>query len=544
MNISVALSRALPPVNFVAWMDTCVELASMLAAKPGLVALVGPKGSGKTYTLAAFSHDPTSANRRASLRRPGQPLDPGTALDLVDDVDLEGLERLVAEPAYYGQRVIALRPDTLDALLRVHPNVPVISVRPMSPGDIRTMVDARRIYFRLPADAFTVRAFSALKTYSAGNPEALDDLCTRAIQIARIANASRIAAEHVGQAQQSLLAMDAVAHQAEIQPHNANQFEDTVPAGYNAALAGRVTAAGDEPGLGTGTSRPSDAALPPSPNDTVQSSSLPKVASEAESLLPRSPPEASVERTGPTVSAWDLLARPPSQDSIVRARRVKWYRASRYVVLPAVTISALAWIFNSRILERVHNFALTSALELGRYQVAADPPRAASLRSDTAPSSMLAAGNAQIAPLVVTLAAAQGATVSLYGSSDHLPIQIVPSLARNVPQPPSDMSGASDDASPGGASRAPELSGAIRDTADMASQVDAARLLAEAKALLAIGQISDAREMINAWAKTRNPNAIALNVTGSSDAIPPKEPRKLPLPERGTQRSDATPRLP
>jgi len=131
MNISVVLPRALPPVNFNAWMETCVELAGLLAAPPaagtdqrlagpdstepgsGLIALVGPAGSGKTFTLTAFARVPMVPNRRAGLRRPGQPRDPAMTLDLVDAVDSAGLRRLDDEPAFDGQRVIAIRPGLL-----------------------------------------------------------------------------------------------------------------------------------------------------------------------------------------------------------------------------------------------------------------------------------------------------------------------------------------------------------------------------------------------------------------------------------------------
>ena len=68
------------------------------------------------------------------------------------------------------------------------------------------MTEARRKYFRLPADAFTLRALSTLETFCGGNPETLDDLYTRTLQISRIANAPRITAEHVGQAQRTQVA--------------------------------------------------------------------------------------------------------------------------------------------------------------------------------------------------------------------------------------------------------------------------------------------------------------------------------------------------
>ena len=97
----------LRPVKFPSWATTCAHLVAAIAAAPGLILLVGPEGSGKTYTLVAVA---TGVTRQETvIRYPDEPVRPGVKVDLVDDVDAEAIEGLLEPPAGVV-RVLAIRP--------------------------------------------------------------------------------------------------------------------------------------------------------------------------------------------------------------------------------------------------------------------------------------------------------------------------------------------------------------------------------------------------------------------------------------------------
>lgn len=534
MNISVPLSRTLPPVNFTAWIGTCVDLANLLAVEPGLIALVGPKGSGKSYTLESFARAPSSPNRRASLRRPGQDVDPTIALDLVDGVDAVGLQRLDAEPPFNGQRVIAIRPDALEPLLRSHPNAHIIAVRPMSPRDVRTLMEARRDYFQLPADAFTLRALSALETFCGGNPETLDDLCTRAMQIARIANAPRIAAAHVEQAA-GHLTMDPMERQPEPPRQNANRSADTLHTGSTAALAGDKATGGNGPSTEAAAPESATGESPIAPHHISHPPPCPKAGSGADLLAIQPARAAPQEKMGgghrEASSAWDLLARPQGAEAIARARRAKRNKAYRYVALATLAITLVIWTVNSGVIGRARHVAASTVVTLDRYIVRMDAPRAAYPYSRTEPEPKPETADAAVAPPIPDLPAAKAAsadTTPVRGSSDRQPAEITSGLAPTA---------------------APEAildSGSRRDAAAYpADLAAAARLLAMVRTPALIGQKEDSRDMVDAAARTGNSEAVAG--TDAAAPVPPEgtvPARKQPGLDRWGHRTQPAAPLP
>ncbi len=537
MNISVVLPRALPPVNFNAWMETCVELASLLAAPPpggrdqrlagpdatepgsGLIALVGPAGSGKTFTLTAFARAPMVPNRRAGLRRPGQPRDPVTTLDLVDAVDSAGLRRLDDELAFDGQRVIAIRPGLLEDVERLHPDVRVVRIRPMAPRDIRTLLEARRTGFGLPEDAITPRALLALERFSAGRPGVLDALYLRTMQIARIAGTPQIAEEHVEQANKSL-SVDATAHQMVPPPQRAVAVPAFRSPDDPAVLAGsEVAGAGAQ---GAIASKPSTETSPPAAPG-------PAAAEGHDGGETMCPTGAVISRnglatTGQASSAWDVLLRPTAPEVIARAKRAKLMRACRDLALAALAIAALVWVLDTGALGRVRAFGEASALRLDRYAAALDLPRAASLARQTAVRLRPAATGIDVAPLILTIPAIETTTMMAAGPGGDGAIRMVlPNLTLNL-RP---------EAAAPDALRPPitgdDPDGAAARPADPAA---AARLLAVAKVLLQIGQIADAREMFNAAARRGNADTAPLSMAGAPDGATAAH-AALALPDRG-----------
>ncbi len=170
-----ATTRAarLRPVYFKAWSVTCAHLSAAIADGPGLVLLVGPEGSGKSYTFAALATG--VKNRAINIRRPDEEPRPETAVDMVDPIGAGPLDTLVT-PAFMVVRVLAVRPEQLEAVLDRCPNARVVPMRPMTQRDVRMFVDARRSQMRRSADARTLRAIAALTSFGLTNPGVLDHL--------------------------------------------------------------------------------------------------------------------------------------------------------------------------------------------------------------------------------------------------------------------------------------------------------------------------------------------------------------------------------
>lgn len=206
MSNHIAGSVTLPPARFGAWGQTCSELAVAVAAGPGVVALVGPEGSGKTYTLMDLAH--AMPGRRAKLRIARDPMVSGVQVDLIDDVGAEQWALLDAEPAYSGVRVQAMRPNMLASVLGRYPDAKVVRMHPMRGEDVRMMVETRRQQIGLHGDAFTPEALSCLDRLADGSPRRLDRLIGRAERAARAGGSRAISGEHVEQAGRDMAAVD------------------------------------------------------------------------------------------------------------------------------------------------------------------------------------------------------------------------------------------------------------------------------------------------------------------------------------------------
>lgn len=150
MNVMVSPSQLLSSIGFSAWMRTCVDLADALGRGSGIVALVGPAGSGKTYTLSTFASAPAQRGRVTTLRTASQPAVSGAALDLVDDVTADHLMDLIVQRDEGARRVIAIRPDILPRIQNEFPDVEVVAMRPMPDADRLLFLQTRCKDYGLP----------------------------------------------------------------------------------------------------------------------------------------------------------------------------------------------------------------------------------------------------------------------------------------------------------------------------------------------------------------------------------------------------------
>ncbi len=201
MNPNVQQPRALPPVTFPAWVRTRSAFAAAAGAGPGLVHLVGPEGSGKSYTLRLF--EVSVSGGRVKRRTPGGAMEPGLAVDLVDDVDGATAEQLATAIPPGTVRVLSMRPD---ALGHVRTGPRVVRVHAMDETDVRTMVATRCGQFAVEPGELAEAAMAELVRLGDGTPRRLDRLLGAALRQALGENAASIEARHVSAAAEALCA--------------------------------------------------------------------------------------------------------------------------------------------------------------------------------------------------------------------------------------------------------------------------------------------------------------------------------------------------
>ncbi len=174
-----------------------------MAAGPGLVLLVGGPGSGKTFTLLAYAG---GASQPVGLRSVDDPLHPGTAADLVDNVHAKAAARLMP---FRGTRALAVEPKLAERLVLAFPRARIVTVQPMLSRDVHVMVEVRLRQLGLPAGHLTSRALARMDELCCGNPRQLDALLFRSLRLAAAAAAARVSLGHVEQATLQV-AMEAV----------------------------------------------------------------------------------------------------------------------------------------------------------------------------------------------------------------------------------------------------------------------------------------------------------------------------------------------
>ena len=197
------LRRNLSPALFPSWQATCNAFGAAMAAGPGLVMLVGGPGSGKTFTFLAYAG---GAGKPVGLRSIEDPLQPGTEIDLVDNVHVNAMARLIP---FRSTRALAVGPKLAERLMHAFPRARIVTVQPMLPHDVRIMVEVRLPQLGLPVGYVTSRALARMDELCGGNPRQLDALLFRSLRLAAAATVARMSPGHVEQAAQQL-AMEGV----------------------------------------------------------------------------------------------------------------------------------------------------------------------------------------------------------------------------------------------------------------------------------------------------------------------------------------------
>ncbi len=523
MSNQTAGSVTLPPARFGAWGQTCSELAVAVAAGPGIVALVGPEGSGKTYTLMDLAH--SMPGGRAKLRIARDPVASGVEVDLVDDVGAEPWALLDAEPPCSGVRVQAMRPSMLASVLGRYPDAKVVQMHPMTGEDVRMMVETRRQQIGLHGDAFTLEALSCLDRLANGSPRRLDRLLGRAERAARAGGSRGISAEHVQQAGRDMAAVD---------PPGSALFGDSNPVARSAdptiAIDGATLCSrgfGGVKAVGPPVSPP-HAPEAPAPAPAGRHGIATMLSAEADAGAGAAAPPGrpavvkNPAQAEPQPSYSSLLFMPFPPEELARldkttARKRPWAMAA--IATGGLGVAALALIMPSSALVSAWHLAGASAAAVERYASVIAGLHLPGQDSGEMAQEKLQPGGAGVAlgaqPSAVDPDAARAAPTDPVAAPAQPAAASVLAQGVNGPEPPrlgegTDSRTPAPDGLPGVIPLVSSLetmlpredagagAPAVLETPGRAGgPAEAARVLALARTMVAIGQLSDARQLFD-----------------------------------------------
>ncbi len=181
------------------WRTAHDQVLAALAAGLGLVALLGPAGTGKTLLLRDLVRALRAAGRDAQLVGRGDlQFGVGTCeVVLVDEaarMDDAALESL----ALPGVAAVLTDLPSLEARLEgLGTVVTVVRLAPLRPDEVGAFVADRLARAGQSADLLTAGAVEAIALYSAGVPRVLNLLARAAMFMAETEGAARVEEEHV-----------------------------------------------------------------------------------------------------------------------------------------------------------------------------------------------------------------------------------------------------------------------------------------------------------------------------------------------------------
>jgi hypothetical protein len=587
MDEDLPSPAAILPVKFECWRQTCEDLAQAIAAGPGTVALVGPAGSGKTFTLAnlaiafemagqhvslkvpdtnaapALNPEPTMSDM-VPVEAPPRSADPdrelyaaidGAAGPLINHDDQMAAQRIAATPLEKGTKVIAVRPDAVGALLRRVPDARLVTMRPLSASDARLFLAARCQQAGLPANALAEEIITSLTAMAAGNPGLLG----------RLFDATRQVAADQPTFNGWTDANDAAATDVASNPAGEGEIE--------AGMALDAHPAWHDPMRLPGSVAPEASDLEDEERAGQETAGL----ANHEPLADLATAEDAAPEQAPRPS-WDVLTAPPQPHEIARARKAQHRRVVRRAALAAaictlagLTIAARlnpdfsqrAAAMSDEVRQSVANTwaNLHRGLRLSdlRRAPAALPgglnePTADKSHADAAQTIGTASAGGAAKPLAKAYEVVIAPPDSDAGSARSLANQPPPAADHPVVLPSSGSLQPFGDEPASNQnvllSPSPERHAAIATPgplpmaaapaplpmSDQENAEEALRLLKIGKALLSIGQFADARSMLEAAAGMGNTDAAAMVAT-----VPREAPAAAVL---GTAAHGATARAP
>ena len=177
----------------VAW-----ERVSEALSAPGVVALVGTQGAGKTLFLQTFARELQHAGWDVDLLQQGsaaRSLDP--QIILVDEADRLPKALLRSLAARGRPCVFAGLPALAAHLAELPVHVTVVTLAPLPPREVGSFLGEQLARSNQPQDLLQPDAVAALAHYSEGEPARLQLLAGLAVFMARLEDAPRVSAAHV-----------------------------------------------------------------------------------------------------------------------------------------------------------------------------------------------------------------------------------------------------------------------------------------------------------------------------------------------------------
>lgn len=476
-----------------------------VSAGPGIVALVGPEGSGKTSILQSYSDRALPGT--TELRAPGVARHTDISVDLIDGGDDEISENHI-DLDFTGIQVVAMRNERLARFRVAHPEARIVHVCPMDSSDIRVMVNGRRKQHSLKADAFTLKSMATLDKLCAGNPRRLNLLFDIAERAAVADHSPKILGTHVEYAGHCL-------------------------AGDRAAASAGVIANA----VAAPTSRPLrlETFQGCAPAETV-------VPGAAETRPAFDPTAGAIEPGKATavpehLPSWDILNAPQSPQTQRSLRLpVQQAQAGGLVVVLALAsaVVGLFMVVPTKSAQNVWRDAGTAAANVTRYVMAVfqEPPAVPRSAMTTAMSAPVAVSDSSLPDAIPQDPLQKAPSAAPPAAADATippPRSAVPFVAN---EPLASPARAVDLAGEAEASRAaqPQATPAIIASADAhkraASMTDPERstrslqLLAYGKAFASIGQRDDAEKMFEASAEMGNTNAEEALATLRQETTP------------------------
>ncbi len=170
-------------------------------SRPGLIAVLGPSGAGKTLFLQALTRALRQAGWDALLLQHGAGEGAGNPqIVLIDQADrlpgavLDVLARQ-ARPC-----VLAGPPALLERFSELPAGLSIVTLGPLAPSDVGPFLAAQLAQSGQPADLLHPDAVAALARHAAGSARAVQTLAGLAVFLARLEDAPQVSAAHVAEA--------------------------------------------------------------------------------------------------------------------------------------------------------------------------------------------------------------------------------------------------------------------------------------------------------------------------------------------------------